>query len=82
MRKAYPNNTKPIPTGVKNLKGKIVTNPEERKQVTLDNFDQRIRKRPVNIKVKKIVDLKKDLFKEILDKAKENKRPPLSMKVL
>ena len=51
MRKAYPNNTKPIPTGVKNLKGKIVTNPEERKQVTLDNFDHRIRKRPVNNKV-------------------------------
>ena len=82
MRKAYPNNTKPILTGVKNLKGKIVTNPEERKQVTLDNFDHRIRKRPVNNKVKEIVDLQKDLFKEILDKAKENKRPPLTMKVL
>ena len=47
MMKAYPNKTKPIPTGVKNLKGKVVTNPEERKQVTLDHFDHRMRKRPV-----------------------------------
>ena len=82
MMKAYPNKTKPIPTGVKNLKGKVVTNPEERKQVILDHFDHRMRKRPVNDDVKEIVDLKNDLFKERLDEAKENKSPPFTMKEL
>ena len=38
FRKAYPKKNKPIPTGVKNLKGKIVTTPEERKNCDFKTF--------------------------------------------
>ena len=57
-----------------------MTNPEERKQVILDLFNHRMRKRPVNDDVKEIVDIKNNLFKERLDKAQEYKSPPFTMK--
>ena len=38
MRKAYPKVTKSLPTGVKDFKGKVVTNPNEKKKVTLKHF--------------------------------------------
>ena len=82
LRKAYPNKTKPIPTGVRDIKGRVITNPEERKQVTLDHFHHRMRKRPVNDDVREIVKLQDELFKERLTKAKENKSPPFTMKEL
>ena len=31
MRKAFPKKNKPIPTGVMNIRGKEVTNPNEKK---------------------------------------------------
>ena len=38
MRKAHPKINKPLPTGVKNIKGKIVTNHIEKKKVTIKHF--------------------------------------------
>ena len=82
MRKAYPNKTKPIPTGVKDIKGRVITNPSERKQVTLDHFNHRMRKRPVNDDVKDIVELKYDIFEDMLKETQNNKSPPFNMKDL
>ena len=45
LRKSYPKKSKPLPTGILNIKGKIVTNPDEKKQVTLKHFKHRMRKR-------------------------------------
>ena len=82
MKKAYQNKTNPIPTGVKNIKGKVVTNLEERKQFTLDHFDRRMRKIPINDGVKEQVELKNNLFNERLNKAKNNTSPSFTMKEL
>ena len=34
MGKSFPKKSKPLPTGIKNISGKIITNPEEKKKVT------------------------------------------------
>ena len=82
MRKAFPNKTKPIPTGVKDIKGRVITNPTERKEVTLNHFDFRMRKRPIVEDVREIVELQDDLFKIRLVKAQKNKSPPFTRKEL
>ena len=38
MSKSFPKKTKPLPTGIKNMSGKIITYPEEKKNVTLKHF--------------------------------------------
>ena len=45
MRRAFPKKTKPMPTGMKNVEGKVLTNPEEKKKVILDHLKHRMRKR-------------------------------------
>ena len=47
MRKAFPKKTVVIPSGVKNIPGKVITNPTEKKIVILDHFLHRMRKRQV-----------------------------------
>ena len=51
MRKSFPKNSKPIPTGVLNIEGKLITNPDEKKSVTLNHFENRMRKRKVKDEV-------------------------------
>ena len=38
MAKAYPKKSKALPTGVKNVENKVITNPKEKKTVILDHF--------------------------------------------
>ena len=57
MKKAFPKKSKPLPSGVLNIIGKIITNPEEKKKVVLNHFEHRMRKRPVVEYVKEILDL-------------------------
>ena len=45
FRKAYPKKVRPVPTGVKNVHGKVITNPNEKKLITLKHFRHRMRKR-------------------------------------
>ena len=70
MKRAYPNKNKPLPTGVKNIKGKVITNPEEKKFIALNHFKQRMISRPVVEEVKDIVQLGNELFDKRLDEAK------------
>ena len=44
LRKAFPPKSKPIPTGIKNVPGKLITNPQEKKKVTFEHFKYRRRK--------------------------------------
>ena len=64
FKKAYPTKTKPLPTGVQNIEGKIIINPKEKKKVILEHFRHRMRKRPVKNEVKDILDRNKILFKK------------------
>ena len=76
MRKAYPKNSIPLPTGVKNVKGKIITNPKEKKTVIIDHFKHRMRKRSIKDETKELEVLTKDIFNDRLRQARVNKCPP------
>ena len=78
FRKAYPKKSKPLPTGVKNINGKGITNPKEKKDITLKHFVHRMRKRPKHDEVKEIMTIEDDTFKKRLEKAKQNKSPPFN----
>ena len=78
MRKAYPKINKPLPTGVKNIKGKIVTNHIEKKKVTIKHFQHRMRKRKVHEQVENIEKSNIILFEERLLEAKKKVSPPFS----
>ena len=81
-RKVFPKNSKLLPTGVMNIKGKVITNPKEKKTVTLEHFKHRMRKRSVKEEVKEIEVLNNKLFAKRLSNAKENISPPFEMKEL
>ena len=78
MRKAYPKTLKPLPTGVMNVMGKVITNPKEKKIVTLDHFAHCMRRREVKKDVKGIIDLNNELFEERLNKSRNIKSPPFA----
>ena len=38
MMKVFPKNTRPLPTGVKIIEGKVITNPTEKKKSNINAF--------------------------------------------
>ena len=80
MRKAYPKKNKPLSTGVKNVSGKVITNPNEKKKVILEHFTHRMRKRPVKEELEDIVLLNEQLYDERLTNARKRKTPKFEMK--
>ena len=74
LRKSYPKKSKPLPTGIKNIKGKVVTHPDEKKKVTLKHVQHRMRKRPRKEEVKEILSTQEKLFEDRLKLAKEEKK--------
>ena len=82
MKKAYPKKNKPLPTGVKNIRGKLITNPDEKKKVTLEHFVHRMRKRPVKEEFNEEIKENKKLLEKRLTEAKQKKSPPFEMKEL
>ena len=79
FRKAYPKKVRPAPTGVKNLRGKIITNPSEKKNVTLNHFKHRMRERPVHEDIRDLEDTKESLFNTRIEQATRNKSPEFTM---
>ena len=82
MRKAYPKKSNPLPTGVRNVQGKVITNPKEKKNVTLEHFTHRMRKRKVKDEIKEIEALNTKLFKKRLNETKNVKSPPFEISEL
>ena len=64
MRKAFPKNSKPFPTGVNNIKGKVITNPKEKMKVTKKNFEHSMRKRSLKEDTKQIASINLKLKKK------------------
>jgi len=79
LRKAFPKKGQPLPTGVMNVKGKVITNPEEKKQVTQKHFQNRMRKRTVMKEVKENIDLNEKVFKMRVNEATQLKSPDFNM---
>ena len=68
-----------MPTGVQNVEGKIITNPNEKKKVILDHFLHRMRKRPVKDEVKDILNKNYELFAKRVAHAKSVRSMPFEM---
>ena len=66
LRKAYPKEHKPLPTGVKDIKGKVITNPKEKEKVTIEHFKHRMRKRKYMVNVEELANMSEVLFHERL----------------
>ena len=56
----FPKINPSLPVGKKNLKKQMITNPEELKQLYLDTFKYRMRKRPVKPGYESILNFKKN----------------------
>ena len=82
MRKAFPKKVKPLPTGVKDIENKVITNPEEKKKVIIDHFKHRMRQRPAMKNVEEVLDINKKLFQERLKNARNVKSMPFTLEEL
>ena len=79
FRKAYPKKVRPVPTGVKNVHGKVITNPNEKKHITLKHFRHRMRKRPTHEDTKEIAHIKETTFSMRIEEASKIKSPNFTM---
>ena len=82
LRKAYPKVVRTLPSGVRDIKGKVITNPSEKKKVTIEHFKHRMRKRQYIKNVVEVANLNEELFKERLKSSKENVSPPFNKEEL
>ena len=82
LRKAYPKKNNTLPTGVKNIEGKVINNPNEKKKVTLAHFKHRMRTRTLMESVDEEVKENKTKFEHKLEEAKQNKSIPFKMEEL
>ena len=78
-RKFFPKIKPTLPVGKKNHENKIITNPEELKDLYLETFKFRLRHRSVLPGYEEIMDLQEDLFKLRLELAKTKKTPAWKM---
>ena len=58
MKEAFPKKKKPLPAGVKNIEGKVITNPQEKDKIILKHFVHRMRKRPEKERFKELHKIK------------------------
>ena len=83
LKKKYFPKIKPtLPTGKKNLKNHLITNPEELKKLYIETFKFRLRHRPAKSNFLEILDLQEELFKMRLELSKKKKTPAWQMKDL
>ena len=81
-KKLFPKTKPSLPVAKKNLKGQLITNPEELKTLYLDTLKYHLRHRPVKPGFEDLLEQQEELFKERLEKAKQKKTPPWKMKDL
>ena len=81
-RKIFPKIKPPLPVGKKNLKGQLITNHEELKDLYLDTFKHRLRHRPILPGYEENLEKQEELFRYRLDISKRKKTPPWGMKNL
>ena len=79
IRKSFPKKILPLPTGVKNVFGKVIINQEEKKQVILEHFRHTMRKRPAQEEVKSVIKSIEALYKKRILSAQSVKSPPFRM---
>ena len=78
-KKYYPKIKPTLPVAKKNLKGQLITNSEELKDLYLDTFKWRLRHRPVQPEYEEYFDTQEELFRLRLELAKNQKTKPWVM---
>ena len=78
-KKFFPKTKTNIPVGKTNLKGQMITNPEELKDLYLETFKFRLRKRPVKPGYEDLLEKQEKLFNLRLEMAKKQKSPAWKM---
>ena len=82
MKKAFPKKVKLVPTGVQNIEGKVITNPNEKKGVILNHFMHIMRKRPVKEELKEVLNVNDEKFRIRIEMAKKKKSTPITLEEL
>ena len=65
-----------------NVKGKVITKPKEKRKITLEHFELRMRKRAVKDNTREKRFINNELFKKKLELARTKQSPPFQMKEL
>ena len=81
-RKCFPKIKPSLPVGKKNWRNDMITNPDSLKDLYLDTFKYRLRKRPVKPGFESYLKIQEELFESRLKEAKGNKSPPWRMEDL
>ena len=78
-KKYFPKTKSSLPVGKKNLQKQLITNPRELKELYLQTFIHRLRKRPVQPGFQNILKMQEELFYLRLEKSKKAKSLPWTM---
>ena len=81
-KKYFPKINPSLPVGKKNLKGQLITNPDELKKLYIDTFKYRLRHRPAKPDYEEFLEIQEELFQKRLEFAKKKKSPAWQMKDL
>ena len=67
LKKKYFPKIKPsLPVGKTNLKGQLITNPDELKKLYIDTFKYRLRQRPAKPDYEKFLEIQEEIFQKRL----------------
>ena len=75
VKKLFPKVLKSFPTGIRNHRGKIVTQVSSVKQIIMRKYKVRLRKRPANPNIQHIMNIKEENARRIINIAREVKTP-------
>ena len=78
-KKFFPKIKPTLPVGKKNIKGQLITNPDELKELYLNTFKDRLRQRPAQPGYENLLNKQEELFKLRLEMAKRKKSAPWKM---
>ena len=78
-KKFFPKTKPSLPVAKKNMKGQLITNPNELKELYLDTFKYRLRHRPTQPEYESLLELQEELFQLRLELAKNKKTQPWTM---
>ena len=81
-KKLWPKIRETIPTGKLNHQGRLVTGPQDIKNLLAKEYSERLRPRPIHPDLKDIDMLKKESFKVKLEEATKTKSLPWNMQDL
>ena len=82
VRKLFPKVLPTVPSGLRDHKGKIITQISTVKQMSIQKYQQKLRKRPVNPQIKRLMQLKEENAIRIINITRKVKTEKWSHKEL